>query len=257
MGKRKENQNNSVLVFSYFILLGFYKEIVLRFMRVLVVMMIVIMPFSLDLFVMIQELYHSRQIYDDMPDDCREIYDMYSNKQYETISISGVKIEDGCTELYFKDKTTERASFSDMNAAVNDLLLFQRKSGKTENTELTEFIFKPCSNYGADIYKISNCINLKYYPELDGYETDSGKWWVFKIHYKNWKELEDNYSYATGISECHIYDLSGLDDADASKWENLEYLHLYYYGDDAEYYEQELQNLFPNAEVHVGAEIDW
>ncbi|MBR4207470.1 MAG: hypothetical protein IKQ88_02625 [Lachnospiraceae bacterium] len=37
-----------------------------------------------------------------------------------------------------------------------------------------------------------------------------------------------------------------------NKWENIKYIDIDYYGDDVDIYEQQLKELFPDAEIHVG-----
>ena len=47
-------------------------------------------------------------------------------------------------------------------------------------------------------------------------------------------------------------DCSGIPEANPELWTNLKYIRIVYYDEDAEVYEQELKELFPDVEVHVG-----
>ena len=67
----------------------------------------------------------------------------------------------------------------------------------------------------------------------------------------DWKELEDNLTFAEGVC-CRMDDCSSVSEANPELWTNLKYIRIVYYGEDAEVYEQELKELFPDVEVHVG-----
>ena len=49
-------------------------------------------------------------------------------------------------------------------------------------------------------------------------------------------------------------DCSGISEANPDLWTNLKYIRIVYYGEDADVYEQELKELFPNTEVYIRAE---
>jgi hypothetical protein len=101
--------------------------------------------------------------------------------------------------------------------------------------------------------EFSMCEIIEYScPECQDYENeDYEKWWVFRVYAADWKELEDNLTFAEGV--CYrMDDCSGIPEANPELWTNLKYIRIAYYDEDAEVYEQELKELFPDVEVHVG-----
>ena len=108
-------------------------------------------------------------------------------------------------------------------------------------------------NILAENNEFSMCEIIEYScPEWQDYENeDYEKWWVFRVYAADWKELEDNLTFAEGVC-CRMDDCSGIPEANPELWTNLKYIRIAYYDEDAEVYEQELKELFPDVEVHVG-----
>jgi hypothetical protein len=72
------------------------------------------------------------------------------------------------------------------------------------------------------------------------------------IRFSDWGELEDNFSSVEGICDCRIVNMESIKYVHPNKWENIKYIDIDYYGDDVDIYEQQLKELFPDAEIHVG-----
>ena len=203
----------------------------------------------------IQHTRLKEEIKEEMSDECRAIYNIYQSKNYGDMSLSGVYKLDDIVRVDFKYGALEHST---MYSVWNDLENYMIDEGVLEKEHIRiNLAFIPYSEDPGGTGSISNVVKSEYYTELEKYDEDIESWWVYGMIFRNWKEIEDNFKFADGICRCKIQDLEDIPDTDNLEWDNLKYLQLYYYGDDAEYYEQELQNLFPNAEVHVGAEIDW
>ena len=193
---------------------------------------------------------------DDMTEDCREIYDMFKANSYEGTEIWWVSThEDGGDEYIAIDFDGIPRNPAVIKQVIDDLTIYYDESCPAGNLEKCRITFDEVG-YDSGDYPISarNYVDERdeYHPEWQKYANGTyGKWWIYRPFVNDWKDLEENLSFSEGLY-CLIYDCSDISEADSEAWPNLKYIRLEYYGEDADVYEQELKELFPNAEVHVG-----
>lgn len=184
-----------------------------------------------------------------MPVECRELFDLYQNIEYDSMELSWIYKEGDVISIVFRDKTTERSSIGDMNSARETLSFFLQTKEEAEKCDL---FFCPSSDRGDWSYEISNYVNTDGHYKLVDYSGSVNGWWIYGMRFENWKELENNFCYVEGIFSCQLNDMSDIVDADPSVWKDLKYLNISYYEEDAPNYENELRRLFPGCEISVG-----
>ena len=204
-----------------------------------------------------------------LPEKYRAIYDMYQTKNYRTIRVNGVYDRDNAIEIVFRYNADfcNNDALSEMSSCREDLLNYLL-SADTNYDERQVYIltyeelindshirYCELSNH-MDRNKSANLrqtyIDRNEFSKLKDYEWSPKQWWIYFMHFDNWSALEENFSYVEGVCGCELDSFSGIEDANPDLWENVKFLEIEYYGDDADVYEQELKELFPDAEVYIG-----
>ncbi len=193
----------------------------------------------------------------EMPEDCRDLFIMFSEKSYGEVVIWNVYNDEnrGVKQICFNHETRNPAV---VKKVVEDLTGYYSENcsesplGKCD-IEFHEYEYDSCP-LTCNVQNYVDKSNSISCPEWQDYENeDYEKWWVFDVYAADWKELEDNLTFAEGVC-CRMEDCSGISEANPDLWTNLKYIRIVYYGEDADVYEQELKELFPNTEVYIRAE---
>ena len=187
-----------------------------------------------------------------LPTYQKEIYDYFSDIQYKNTKLKYIKEKNDVISLYFED-TDNRVDTLELSKSMKDLDYFLKDS-KTELNSSNKVALFYMEKYerGEPVFEISNFADMKFHQELEQYADDTYDWWIYCIIFNDWGELEDNFSSVEGICDCRIVNMESIKDAQPNEWDNIKYIDLDYYGDDVDIYEQQLKELFPDAEIHVG-----
>ena len=189
-----------------------------------------------------------------MSDVQRKIYDFYETKVYNDAVLYGVYEKEEKIEVSFKyEDTIEISEMSDIKSDLSYFLDNQDEEHLAAKKILITFF--SYSNDPGDWFVISNYADDDKYHEIAGYDDNQNGWWLYSVRFDDWRELEDNFSYVEGVCRCRVREFGDISDIDPLKWENLKYIQIYYYGDDADIYEQKLKRLFPDVEVHLGPDL--
>ena len=241
----------------------------------LVIAAIIALVLGLVVIPLVCSIFLNKSIYDEMSEECCAIYDMYQDENYSTITLRGVY--DDVYNLgnaikivfYFNGDFCSNNAIPEMSKSREDLLHFLISTdinynknkkyiisfyeplddGRTRCCELSNYMDK---NHSVNL-QIS-LVNRDGLSKLKDYEWSPEQWWIYSMHFDNWSALEENFSYVEGVCGCELDSFSGIEDANPDLWENIKFLEIRYYGDDADVYEQELKELFPNTEVYICAE---
>ena len=192
----------------------------------------------------------------EMPEDCRDLFIMFSEKSYGEVVIWSVYNDEntGVKHICFNHETQNPAV---VKKVVEDLTRYYSENCSDSSLGKCYIEFYEYGSGGGNPLTcyVQNYVdehNSLYCPEWQDYENeDYEKWWVFRVYAADWKELEDNLTFAEGVC-CRMDDCSSVSEANPELWTNLKYIRILYYDEDAEVYEQELKELFPDVEVHVG-----
>lgn len=182
---------------------------------------------------------------------CEDIYGVYQSREYETIEITTAFVDDDVTVVTFEDKAEGQADLKEVNDTREVLYGFLCNTEES-NEGFYKLSFKWHVNSGLIYsYEISNFADAKAYPALEEYGENNG-WWINRMSFENWQEMERYFYNADGINRCRIFDMESISNADPARWGNLKYISISYSGDDVEVYEEMLKRLFPNCEVTIG-----
>ncbi len=192
----------------------------------------------------------------EMPEDCRDLFIMFSEKSYGEVVIWSVYNDEntGVKHICFNHETQNPAV---VKKVVEDLTGYYSENCSDSSLGKCYIEFYEYGSGGGnpltcDVQNYVDERNSLYCPEWQDFENeDYEKWWVFDVYAADWKELEDNLTFAEGVC-CRMDDCSSVSEANPELLTNLKYIRIVYYGEDADVYEQELKELFPDVEVHVG-----
>ena len=240
----------------------------------LVIAAIIALVLGLVVIPLVCSIFLNKSIYDEMSEECCAIYDMYQDENYSAITLRVVHDDvynlDNAIEIVFRfnGDFCNNNAIPEMSKSREDLLHFlittdinynkNKKyiisfdepldNGFIRSCELSNYMDK---NHSANLQ--TSLVNRDGLSKLKDYEWSPEQWWIYFMHFDNWSALEENFSYVEGVCRCELDSFSGIEDANPDLWENIKFLEINYYGDDADVYEQELKELFPNTEVYICA----
>ncbi|MCR4938466.1 MAG: hypothetical protein K5987_09965 [Lachnospiraceae bacterium] len=190
--------------------------------------------------------------YKNLSPEQQEFYNFFSKKTSDGMTIKTMGVINDVMRIHFENKETIIEPVVLSEYMYNLEYYLDDLSTGLNREDRVELFF--CEDYNGpwEVKAVSNFADTEYDSKLEQYAGDgTDGWWIYSMRFENWKELEDNFCSVEGICRCVIYNMDDIDEADTSKWENLRYIHLVYFGDDLELYEHRLAEMFPDAEVHI------
>ncbi|MCR4937213.1 MAG: hypothetical protein K5987_03530 [Lachnospiraceae bacterium] len=235
----------------YFIILKIF-DLCIKAFIIIALFFLIRIALVIILFGRKSESEYIKENYNVMSDEKKLLFDYFKGIQYENIYIKNIYDKDYTTTISFGYGSYGPEVF-ELKKSMHDLLSYLDDPGKKVDCYNRMALYY-IQNYdgGEPIIEISNFSDTTYNPELEKYVKEDGEWWIYRIRFSDWGELEDNFSSVGGICDCSIINMESIKYVHPSKWENIKYIDLDYYGDDVDIYEQQLKELFPDAEIHVG-----
>ncbi|MBR4208057.1 MAG: hypothetical protein IKQ88_05645 [Lachnospiraceae bacterium] len=184
-----------------------------------------------------------------MSDDQKEIFDYFKGK-YDSFYVEDVTEDDSVVKIWFRFE--DDINVQELGMSMQDLFSYLDDK-ETKLTQNYKIDVSYVQNYAGVVtfLELANYVDTKNKPELEAYVENSNGWWIYRTTFKNWIELEDYFCSVEGICGCWIMDMESIKDIHTDEWSKIKYISIRYYGEDEEVYEQQLKELFPNAEVHV------
>ena len=185
-----------------------------------------------------------------MSDDQKEIFDYFKGK-YDSFYIRDVYDKNNIINVEFGYRSI--ADNKELSKSLQDMIIYLDDT-ETRLNETDSIIMRYDHNYDSPDppIVITNYPDKEIEPGLEKIQNAFDGWMIYHMYFRDWRELEENFNYVEGICSCWVEDIESIKDADTTVWNNLKYIHIDYYRSDADIYEQQLRELFPDAEVHIG-----
>lgn len=150
----------------------------------------------------------------EMPEDCRDLFIMFSEKSYGEVVIWSVYNDEntGVKHICFNHETQNPAV---VKKVVEDLTGYYSENCSDSSLGKCYIEFYEYGSGGGnpltcDVQNYVDERNSLYCPEWQDFENeDYEKWWVFDVYAADWKELEDNLTFAEGVC-CRMDDCSSV-----------------------------------------------
>ncbi len=184
-----------------------------------------------------------------MSDNQREIFDYFKGK-YDSFYVEDVTEDDSVVKIWFRFE--DDINVQELGMSMQDLFSYLDDK-ETKLTQKDKIDVSYVQNYAGVVtfLELANYVDTKNKPELEAYVENSNGWWIYYVTFDNWTELTDYFHSVEGICDCWVMDMESIKDIQPYELDNIKYISIRYYGENEDVYEQQLKELFPDAEVHV------